>query len=68
MSGDNANRKKALVEWTEEYQIAFEKLKHLCTSTPVLAYADYKKLLQLKTDASDLSLGSVLYQKDDEGH
>ena len=57
-----------MVEWTEECQIAFEKLKELCISTPILAYADYKKPFQLQTDASDLGLGAVLYQKDDEGH
>ena len=67
VSGDNANRKKALVDWSDECQIAFEKLKDLCTSTPILAYADYKKPFQLQTDASDLGLGTVLYQKDDEG-
>ena len=66
--GNNANRKKALVKWTEECQIAFEKLKDLCTSTPILAYADYRKPFQLQTDASDLGLGAVLYQKDNEGH
>ena len=49
-------------------QVAFEKLKDLCTSTPMLAHADYKKPLQLQTDASDLGLGAVLYQNDDEGH
>ena len=43
-------------------------MKDLCTSTPVLAYADYKKPFQLQTDASDLGFGAVLYQKDDEGH
>ena len=43
-------------------------MKDLCTNTPILAYADYKKPFQLQTDASDLGLGTVLYQKDDEGH
>ena len=43
VSGDNANRKKALVECTEECQIAFEKLKYLCTCTLILAYAHYRK-------------------------
>ena len=68
VSGHNANRMKALVEWTEECQITFENLKDLCTSTPILAYADYKRPFQLQTDASDLSLDAVLYQKDNEGH
>ena len=45
----------------------FDKLKELCTSTPILAYADYKKEFQLHTDASELGLGGVLYQADDKG-
>ena len=52
---------------SEECQIAFDKLKELCTSTPILAYADYKKEFQLHTDASELGLGGVLYQADDIG-
>ena len=62
VSGDNANCKRALIKWTEECQIAFDKLKELCTSTPILAYANYKKPFQLQTDARDLGLGQVLYQ------
>ena len=38
------------------------KLKELCTSTRILAYANYKKPFQLQTDASDFGLGAVLYQ------
>ena len=37
--------KKAPVEWTEECQSAFEHLKQLCSQTPILAYANYQKLL-----------------------
>ena len=43
-------------------------MKDLCTSTPILAYADYKKPFQLQTDASDLGLGAVLYQVNDDRH
>ena len=68
VSGENANRKKALIEWTDECQTAFDKLKELCTSAPVLAYADYKKPFQLQTDMSNLGLGAVLYQRDGESH
>ena len=68
VSGENANCKKAPIEWTEECQIAFDRLKELCTSTPILAYANYKKPFQLQTDASDLGLGAVLYQRDDNDH
>ena len=66
VSGENASNKKASIEWTGECQIAFDKLKELCTSTPILPYANYKKPFQLHTDASDLGLGAVLYQRDDD--
>ena len=39
----------------------------MCTFTPILAYADYKKEFQLHMDASELGLGGVLYQRDDGG-
>ena len=68
VSGNNANRKRAPIEWTGECQVAFDKLKELCTSTPILAYANYKKPFQLQTDTSDFSLGAVLYQRDDDNH
>ena len=42
---------------------AFHRLKEACTRTPVLAYANYKKPFRLNTDASELGLGSVLYQQ-----
>ena len=64
--GENANKKKALVNWTEECQIAFVHLKHLCSQTPILAYANYTKPFKLHTDASEHSLGAVLYQKQDD--
>ena len=65
VSGENANKKKALVEWTEECQTAFKYLKHLCSQTPILAYANYQKPFKLHTDASENGLGAVLYQKQD---
>ena len=40
VSGANASHKKVSIEWTEECQAAFDKLKELCTSTPILAYAN----------------------------
>ena len=67
ISGDNANHKKKTIEWTEDCQIAFDQLKEKCTQTPILAYANYKKPFVLHTDASEMGLGAVLYQKDDQG-
>ena len=67
MLEENANKKKTLVEWTAECQQAFEQLKQLCSQTPILAYANYKKPFKLHTDASANGLGAVLYQKQDDG-
>ena len=63
VSGENASEKKALVDWTNECQVAFEHLKCLCSQTPILASANYKKPFKLHTDASESGLGAVLYQK-----
>ena len=68
ISGENASKEKSLIEWSDDCQKAFDELKKLCTSAPVLAYANYKKEFQLHTDASELGMGGVLYQKDDQGN
>ena len=68
ISGENAPKKKKLIEWNSDCQKAIDELKKLCTSTPVLVYANYKREFQLHTDVSELGLGGVLYQKDDQGN
>ena len=67
ISGDNAKKKNKKVEWTVECEEAFEKLKEICTQTPVLAYADYKRPFKLTTDASKKGLGAVLSQVGEDG-
>ena len=66
VSGENASKKKVLVEWTEECQTAFEHLKDLFSQMPILAYANYQKPFKLHTDASEHGFGVVLYQKQDD--
>ena len=63
--GENASRKQKLVKWDSECQEAFDKLKELCTITPILAYANFRKPFKLHTDVSVLGLGAVLYQVQD---
>ena len=53
--------------WEETQQLAFEKLKDACTSTPILGFADYTGPFVLNTDASIDGLGAVLQQEQD-GH
>ena len=55
------------MEWNDECQKAFKKLKQLCSQTPILAYANYNKPFKLHTVASENRLGAVLYQKQDDG-
>ena len=40
-------------------------LKGLCTSAPILAFADFIKPLKLHSDASTIGLDAILYQKQD---
>lgn len=57
--------KKTTWKWTDEEQTAFDKIKELLTSPPILAYPDYQKPFVLHTDASMDGLGAVLCQEID---
>ena len=63
ISGENAKKKKAPVDWHDCHQEAFDKLKRLCSEAPILAYTDYKKPFRIYTDASEIGLGAVISQK-----
>ena len=67
LSGDNAKAKKKEVEWSNKCEEAFLKLKEICSTMPVLAYADYQRLFKVHTDASESGLGVVLYQDQEDG-
>ena len=45
---------------------AFEELKMRCMTAPVPAFADFKKLFWLETDASKEGLGAILLQESDD--
>ena len=49
-------------KWGKEQEEAFNKLKSLLTSAPILGYADYSLPFEIHTDASGLGLGAILYQ------
>ena len=63
ISGENAKKKKASVDWQSCHQEAFSKLKGLCSEVPILAYADYKKPFWVYTDASEIELGAIISQR-----
>ena len=53
--------------WNDECQWAFEELRQSLSSAPVLAFPDFSRPFILDTDASDVGIGAVLSQVDDEG-
>ena len=53
-------------EWTVSQQTAFDILKRKLTEEPILAHPDFNKMFKLYTDTSDVGLGVVLMQKDDQ--
>ena len=57
--------KKTYNEWSDAADTAFEQLKAMCVSTPILAYPNYQLPFTLHTDSSTDGLGAVLYQKQD---
>ena len=67
LTGENAKKKTNEVEWTEQCEQAFNKLKKICSDTPILAYADYSKCFKVCTDALEQGLGAVLYQDQVDG-
>ncbi|KAK3708498.1 hypothetical protein QZH41_003116 [Actinostola sp. cb2023] len=52
-------------QWTPQCQLAFDELKNLLTSAPVLAYPTRYDEFVLDTDASDHGIGAVLSQIQD---
>ena len=53
--------------WTLQCQQAFERLKELLVSPPVLAYPCFSRPFVLHTDASGQGLGAVLEQEQEDG-
>ena len=53
--------------WSNGCQYAFDKLKAILKSTPVLLAPDFDKSFKLAVDASDIGAGAVLIQEDNNG-
>ena len=54
-----------VTEWNDESEEAFRKLKEICTTIPILAYADFSKAFKLHTDACTMGLRAILCQIQD---
>ena len=65
--GENAGKKKAAIRWNDRCQHAFDDLKRLCTTTAILAYADFAKPFKLHTSVCGSGMGAILYQTCEDG-
>ena len=52
--------------WGEEQQKAFEEIKRLIMSEPVLHQPDQTKPFEVEVDASNYAMGAVLMQRDEK--
>ena len=53
------------LKWTAECQKAFEEMKNILMTAPILSYPDFEVPFILDTDASDVGTGAVLSQLKD---
>ena len=67
ITGGGASRKSEQVLLLEDALKAFDALKQVCMSSPILAFTDYTKEFLLETDVSKERLGVVLSQKQVDG-
>ena len=61
-------RKDVTFKWSEICEKAFQQLKMLLTTAPLLIFPNFDKEFILETDASISGLGAVLAEQTDAGH
>jgi len=63
-------KKGIKLTWTPSYQDAFDKLKEMFTTGPILTHFDDTHPTMLETDTSDFALGAVLSEvcEDEKWH
>jgi hypothetical protein len=56
-------KKRAPINWTEEMQQAFDKMRLLMAADALAAYLNHNKWFTVKSDASDFQLGACIIQE-----
>ena len=64
---DKTTGKFVMFSWSEECETAFNQIKQLLTSAPILRPPDLAKEFYLWTDASSRGFGALLEQEGDDG-
>ena len=54
------------VEWNSRAELAFQRLKEMLISAPLMKNRDFNRTFILQTDASGVDVGAVLSQGEDE--
>ena len=60
-------RKEQKWKWKREQEKAFERLKTVFTTEPILAIPDINREIRVEADASDYAMGGVLSTKCEDG-
>ena len=60
-------KKSTKFKWNDKCQDAFDRLKAILKSAPVLLAPDFDKYFKLAVDASDVGIGAVFLQEDNYG-
>ena len=63
----NLLKKSTKYKWNDKCQYAFDRLKAILKSAPVLLAPDFDKCFKLAVDASDVGIGALLLQEDNNG-
>ena len=63
----NSLKKSTKFKWNDKCLDAFDRLKAILKSAPVLLAPDFDKCFKLAVDASDVGIGAVLLQEDNNG-
>ena len=64
---EERKKKHRTIRWTYQCGLAFERLKKLLTSRPILVNARSNRPVQIQADASDYAIGFEISQQDDKG-
>ena len=63
LTNQSGLKKKAPIQWTDEMQTAFDKMRLLMATDALAAYPDHNKRFDIYTDASDFQLGACIIQE-----